>query len=32
MALDHSLVGVPGDPQERSWTSTDAQLDRKSVV
>jgi acyl dehydratase len=26
MALDHSLVGVPGDPQERSWTSTDALL------
>ena len=26
MALDHSIVGVPGDPQERSWTSTDALL------
>ena len=26
MALDHSLVGVPGDPQERSWTSKDALL------
>ena len=26
MALDHSLVGVPGEPQERSWTSTDALL------
>ena len=26
MALDHSLVGVPTEPQERSWTSTDALL------
>jgi acyl dehydratase len=26
MTLDHSLVGVPGDPQERSWTSADALL------
>src|SRR5262249_52493942 len=26
MALDHSLVGLPGEPQERSWTSTDALL------
>jgi acyl dehydratase len=26
MALDHSLVGVPGEPQERSWTSSDALL------
>src|SRR5258707_15417989 len=26
MALDHSLVGVPSEPQERSWTSTDALL------
>jgi acyl dehydratase len=26
MALDHSLVGVPGEPQERSWTSADALL------
>ena len=26
MALDHSLVGVPGEPQERSWTSKDALL------
>jgi acyl dehydratase len=26
MALDHSIVGVPGEPQERSWTSTDALL------
>jgi acyl dehydratase len=26
MSLDHSLVGVPGEPQERSWTSTDALL------
>jgi acyl dehydratase len=26
MALDHSLVGVPGDPQERSWDSKDALL------
>ncbi len=26
MPLDHSLVGVPGEPQERSWTSTDALL------
>jgi acyl dehydratase len=26
MALDHTLVGVPGEPQERSWTSKDALL------
>ncbi|HUZ24139.1 MAG TPA: MaoC/PaaZ C-terminal domain-containing protein [Streptosporangiaceae bacterium] len=26
MTLDHSLVGVPGEPRERSWTSTDALL------
>jgi acyl dehydratase len=26
MALDHSLVGEPGEPQERSWTSADALL------
>src|SRR5262249_29149769 len=26
MALDHSLVGLPGEPQERAWTSTDALL------
>ena len=26
MSLDHSLVGVPGEPQERSWTATDALL------
>ena len=26
MALNHSLVGVPGEPHERSWTSTDALL------
>jgi len=26
MPLDHSLVGVPNEPQERSWTSTDALL------
>jgi acyl dehydratase len=26
MALDHSLVGVPGESQERSWTSADALL------
>jgi acyl dehydratase len=26
MTLDHSLVGVPGEAQERSWTSTDALL------
>jgi acyl dehydratase len=26
VALDHSLVGVPGQPQERSWTSKDALL------
>jgi acyl dehydratase len=26
MALDHSLIGVPGEPHERSWTSTDALL------
>jgi acyl dehydratase len=26
MPLNHSLVGVPGEPHERSWTSTDALL------
>jgi acyl dehydratase len=26
MPLNHSLVGVPGEPQQRSWTSTDALL------
>lgn len=26
MSLDHSLVGVAGEPHERSWTSTDALL------
>jgi len=26
MALDHSLVGVEGEPHERSWTSKDALL------
>src|SRR5258708_7501621 len=26
MALDHSLVGEPGEPHERSWTSTDVLL------
>lgn len=26
MSLDHSLVGVPGKPHERSWTSKDALL------
>jgi len=26
MALDHTIVGVPGEPQERSWTSKDALL------
>ncbi len=26
MALDHSLIGVAGEPHERSWTSTDALL------
>jgi len=26
MPLDHSLVGVPGEPCDRSWTSTDALL------
>ena len=26
MPLNHSLVGVPGDPHQRSWTSTDALL------
>jgi len=26
MSLDHSLVGVPGEPRERSWTSADALL------
>lgn len=26
MSLDHSLVGVPGEPCERSWTSKDALL------
>jgi acyl dehydratase len=26
MPLNHNLVGVPGEPQQRSWTSTDALL------
>src|SRR5258708_829352 len=26
MSLDHSLVGVPSEPQERPWTSADALL------
>jgi acyl dehydratase len=26
MSLDHSLIGVPGEPQERSWTPADALL------
>ena len=26
MALDHSLVGEPSEPQERSWDSKDALL------
>ena len=26
MPLDHGLIGVPGEPQERSWTSADALL------
>jgi acyl dehydratase len=26
MALDHTLIGVPSEPQERSWTSADALL------
>jgi acyl dehydratase len=26
MPLDHSIVGVPGEPQPRSWTSADALL------
>jgi acyl dehydratase len=26
MTLDHSLLGVPGEPAERSWTSADALL------
>jgi acyl dehydratase len=26
VSLDHSLVGVPGEPRERSWTSKDALL------
>ena len=26
MALDHSLVGIPSEPQERSWDSKDALL------
>jgi acyl dehydratase len=26
MSLDHSLVAVPGEPRERSWTSKDALL------
>ena len=26
MTLNHSLVGVPGEPHERSWDSTDALL------
>jgi acyl dehydratase len=26
MPLDHSLIGEPGEPHERSWTSTDSLL------
>jgi acyl dehydratase len=26
VALDHNVIGVPGEPQERSWTSKDALL------
>ncbi|MBO0831676.1 MAG: enoyl-CoA hydratase, partial [Actinobacteria bacterium] len=26
MSLNHSLVGVPGEPVDRSWTSKDALL------
>jgi acyl dehydratase len=26
MSLDHSLIGVPSEPSERSWTSADALL------
>jgi hypothetical protein len=26
MSLDHSLVGAPGEPTPRSWTSTDTLL------
>ena len=26
MALDHSVIGQPGEPQERSWTSKDSLL------
>ena len=26
MALDHTLIGEPGEPRERSWTSKDALL------
>ncbi len=26
MSLDHRLIGEPGEPQERSWTSADALL------
>ena len=26
MTLDHSLVGMPSEPQERSWDSKDALL------
>ncbi len=26
VSLDHSLVGLPGEPRERSWTSKDALL------
>jgi acyl dehydratase len=26
MSLDHSIVGLPGEPHERSWTSKDALL------
>ena len=26
MPLDHSLIGIPSEPHERSWTSTDALL------
>jgi len=26
LSLDHAVIGVPSEPQERSWTSTDALL------
>jgi acyl dehydratase len=26
MALDHGVIGIPGEPHERSWTSKDALL------